>query len=93
MNNPVDVKAARDHINVAMETSCDALIMLRSIYALADNQTRVEELAASAIESMRHLIEELRQASGRDHGGVTLGFVIGVDWVEPATRSLQSQPR
>lgn len=68
-----------EHIQAAVEASCDALLALQLIRARIGTRADagVEPELSQAIVSVRQTIEELRSAYGDDAGVLTLGFVVG----------------
>jgi hypothetical protein len=87
-----------DRIEVALESSCDALMMLQSIDALTG--TRADEPVAggvaTAISHLRRAIDELRDAQAQGQTGLALGFVLARDQADDASEEPkpgQSSPR
>jgi hypothetical protein len=67
----------RDHVDAALESTCDALITLRTVVALVSIEGEDEAcLATGAIESVCLAIEHLRWATGTEPAALALGFVI-----------------
>lgn len=67
--------SAPDRLEAALQASCEALIALELIHALARDE--LETHAVRAIESLRRAIAELRAARGEEPSALVHGFVIG----------------
>ena len=84
MNDPLDHEAGPDHLDAALEASCDTLVALQSIRALgADEIKGAEGQATRAIKSLRRAIAELRKLRRQHADALSLGFVIGTPPGEP----------
>jgi hypothetical protein len=77
MGHPRDYLPILDRIEAALEASCGALITLQSIdgAAIRDGDGMHGHIA-EAILSLRHAIDELRNAQSRGASGLALGFVL-----------------
>jgi len=72
-------KPTGDHIEIALEESCGALMMLESIGARADKAaplSAVQACVEQAILALRQVIGELRMARSEAMSPIALGFVI-----------------
>lgn len=81
MTHPRDYLRVLDRIEVALETTCDALMTLQSIDVLpgisADGNGTGH--IARAASHLREAIDELRDAQARGQTGLALGFVLARD--------------
>jgi len=75
MSNP-RYSSGRDHIEAALEASCDTLVALEVIVALASCDRRGKEQATRAIKSLQRAISELRLAYDEHVSPLARGFVI-----------------
>ena len=66
---------ARDRLEAALEASCEALIELELIRALAGDDVNAH--ANLALDSLRRAIVELRAARGEQQSALAPGFVAG----------------
>lgn len=62
------------HLDAALEATCDALSVLHVIDARSDDHGWVRGQAPHAINSLRNAIVELRAARGTDASALALGF-------------------
>lgn len=78
MTHPREYLPVLDHVEAALEAACAALLTLQSMDVLASNgETDGErEHVADAVLSLRHAINELREAETRGQSGLALGFVL-----------------
>ena len=78
MNNYGEHKPAGDHVEIALEESCGALMMLESIRARADRTVALSSVQADieqAIHALRQVIDELRMERAEAMSPIALGFV------------------
>jgi hypothetical protein len=69
-----------DHVEAALEASCDTLVVLQLLRALgADDISGAEGQATQAIRSLRAAIAELRAAQELRGSGIAAGFVVATD--------------
>ena len=68
-----------EHIQAALEATCDALLALQVVRARAGARAEadVEPELSQAIDAVREAIGELRSACPGDASVMTLGFVVG----------------
>ena len=76
MSDPADARLALAHCDAALEASCDALIVLQVIDALAINLSDVRNAVRVAIEATSRAISELRRARTVRGNPITVGFVL-----------------
>jgi len=97
MTHPRDSLPVLDHIEAALESTCDALMSLESIdiRAATPDAKNVHGHVAKAILSLRHVIGELRDAQQRGASGLALGFVVEQERRAPSggAGADQSTPR
>ena len=74
MNHLCDPPAP-DHLEAALEATCDALSVLQVIDAQVVQHGWVKAQNGHAIESLRRAILELRAARGTEESALALGFV------------------
>ncbi len=83
MPDPVEARLALAHCDAALEASCDALIVLQVIDALAinlsDDVSDIRNAVSVAIESTSRAISELRRARTVRRNSITVGFVLARD--------------
>jgi hypothetical protein len=86
MAHPRDYLPVLDHIGVALETTCDALMTLQSIDVLPSmpDDGDGDGHIARAISDLRHAVAELRDAQAQGQTGLALGFVLARDERPPA---------
>jgi hypothetical protein len=89
-----------DHLESALEASCDALITLEAIPSTsgseAGDRPRTRLHVAQAIELLRRAIAELQLAHNVDGPGLALGFVLRAERersVGRANPDAQASPR
>ena len=75
MNNLCD-PPAREHLEAALEATCDALSVLQAIDAQVDEHGWVKAQTRQAIDSLRRAIADLRAARGTEASALALGFVV-----------------
>jgi len=83
---------APDHVELALEESCSALVTLESISARGDPAAEplpVYAYVHQAIESLRRAINELRLSRSQSSSPIALGFVMA----PPRRKRSQSRPR
>lgn len=72
-----------DHIQAALEWACASLVTFEAVRDSLTARTfdvgRVHEQTVQAIQSLRRVIAELRQAQADDPSALSLGFVAGGD--------------
>jgi hypothetical protein len=81
MTHPRDYLPVLDRIEVALETTCDALMTLQSIDVLPsvpDDGNR-EGHVARASWHLRQAVDELRKAQAHGQTGLAMGFVLARD--------------
>jgi hypothetical protein len=66
---------ARDHLEAALEASCEALVGLQLTRQVGGEAVKAQ--ADQAIDSLRRAIVELRAARGEDQSALAHGFVTG----------------
>ena len=78
MTHPRDHLPVLDRVEVALEATCDALMTLQSIDALARIPAGENGKGhiARAISHLRHAVDELRDAQAAGQTGLALGFVL-----------------
>jgi hypothetical protein len=77
MDRPRLPTEAANHVQSALEASCDALITLETICeGVIDEQHAVRANVAPAMRAVRLAISELRLALGDDVNALALGFVL-----------------
>jgi hypothetical protein len=76
MNHFCD-RPACEHLEAALEATCDALSVLQVIEARADAHGWVKAQTGHAIESLRQAVVDLRAARGTEASALALGFVAG----------------
>jgi len=94
MNDPPDPGTVSDHLDAALEASCDTLVVLQSIRALgADDVGGGEGQLTRAIKSLRRAIAELRKARREQPAALALGFVMDTPSGGRDPAGAQSKPR
>lgn len=87
MTDLPEPQSAADHYETAVEASCDTLIILQMISASAMGSSAdvaaVRGQIATAIESQRRAIAELRLASTESGNAPVTGFVLAAGYHVP----------
>lgn len=95
MTDPPEFQVPVDHVEAALEASCDALITLQLIHASAMSPSAevgdIEDQITQAIRSQRHVIAELRLLRNEGNSPI-LGFVLRTD-VADAGNVAPPQPK
>jgi hypothetical protein len=95
-SDPPDSRTSADHVEAALEASCDTLVALQVMSAFgADKIPGAEGQTALAISSLRLAIAELRAAQQRRGSGIAAGFVLAARDPSDGDASplAQSRPR
>lgn len=66
-----------DHLEAAIEASCETLVALQLIGETAADQEGVGAQTRRAIRSLRRAIDELRTERAERASAVAFGFVVG----------------
>ena len=96
MSDQSDPRVTSDHLEAALEASCDTLIALQMIRALAHGQGLLERHATQAIKSLQCAIAELRNVREAEASALAFGFVLETrsQFASDAKhREAQSRPR
>lgn len=95
MTRPLDPQPALDHLVVALEASCGALVALESISArvstIAPEIHGARDQIMQTIEQLRQVIDELRRANDGHTSALAYGFVLGAE--SQTGRGRQVSPR
>jgi hypothetical protein len=67
----------RDHLEAAIEASCETLVALQVISDAAPDDDGLESQTRRAIGSLRRAISELRTERAERASAVAFGFVVG----------------
>ena len=69
--------SAPDHLEAAIEASCETLVALQVISEAAPDDDRLNRQARRAIRSLRRAIHELRTERSERASALAFGFVVG----------------
>jgi hypothetical protein len=80
MSDASQSSTVHDHVEAALEASCDALIALQLVRVLvAEDPVDLQAVhvqASEAVDCLRQAVDELRLTLTRDPSSVSLGFVL-----------------